>query len=126
MNCGAVPASNATLNKTLHNSVYIGSLNTAKTTFRGMATYDSLRRQCRTLESVLDAKLTSYSRLASTIGREQGDVEASGSSERWRDLEEEVEGLLEKVSVLPHDIDCEGAYLIACSCKKQMTRCRRC
>lgn len=61
-----------------------------------MATYDSLRRQCRTLESLLDSKLTSYSRLAANIGREE-DVEASGSSDRWKDLEEELDGLLEKV-----------------------------
>jgi len=62
-----------------------------------MATYDSLRRQCRTLESLIDSKLTSYSRLATTIGREDDDVEAGGSNERWRDLEEEVDGLLEKL-----------------------------
>jgi len=61
-----------------------------------MSTYDDLRRQCRTLESLLDTKLTSYSRLASSIGREE-DVEASGSSDRWKDLEEEVDGLLEKL-----------------------------
>ncbi|KAH8119809.1 v-SNARE protein [Phellopilus nigrolimitatus] len=61
-----------------------------------MSTYDNLRRQCRTLESVLDTKLTSYSRLAANIGRED-DLEASGSSDRWRDLEEEVDGLLEKL-----------------------------
>ncbi len=61
-----------------------------------MATYDSLRRQCRTLESLLDSKLTSYSRLAANIGRED-DVETSGSSDRWIDLEAELDGLLEKV-----------------------------
>ena len=60
-----------------------------------MSTYDNLRRQCRTLESLLDAKLTSYSRLAANAERE--DLEASGSSDRWMDLEEEVDGLLEKV-----------------------------
>lgn len=62
-----------------------------------MSTYDSLRRECRTLESLLDTKLASYARLASTIGREPADVEASGSADRWSDLEEEVDGLLEKV-----------------------------
>jgi len=62
-----------------------------------MATYDSLRRQCRTLESLLDSKLTSYSRLAANIGRED-DVEASGSSDRWIDLEAELDGLLEKLN----------------------------
>ena len=56
-----------------------------------MSTYDNLRRQCRTLESLLDAKLTSYSRLAANA--EQEDLEASGSADRWRDLEEEALGL---------------------------------
>ena len=62
-----------------------------------MSTYDTYRRECRTLESLLDAKLTSYSRLASNLGVDD-DVEASGSQERWADLEEEIDGLLEKVS----------------------------
>lgn len=62
-----------------------------------MATYDSIHRQCRTLESLFDTKLTSYSRLASTISRSQEDVESSGSSARWKDMETEVEELLEKV-----------------------------
>lgn len=64
-----------------------------------MATYDSLHRQCRTLESLFDSKLTSYSRLASTISRNDSDIEASGSSERWKDLQNEVQDLLEKVGV---------------------------
>lgn len=63
-----------------------------------MATYDSLHRQCRTLESLFDSKLTSYARLASAIVRNQDDVESSGSRERWQDLQSEVEDLLEKVS----------------------------
>jgi golgi SNAP receptor complex member 1 len=62
-----------------------------------MATYDSLHRQCRTLESLFDSKLTSYSRLASTISRNDTDVEANGSAERWKDLQNEVEDLLENV-----------------------------
>jgi len=62
-----------------------------------MATYDSLHRQCRTLESLFDAKLTSYSRLASTVTRNTEDLESSGSSERWKDLEVEVEELLQKL-----------------------------
>jgi len=62
-----------------------------------MATYDSLHRQCRTLESLFDAKLTAYSRLASTISQSQGDVESTGSSERWEDVEHEIDDLLEKV-----------------------------
>ncbi|KAI0361044.1 V-snare-domain-containing protein [Trametes cingulata] len=62
-----------------------------------MASYDSLHRQCRTLESLFDTKLTAYARLASSITRNHDDVEASGSSERWRDLEAEVDELLEKL-----------------------------
>ena len=62
-----------------------------------MDTYDNLRRQCRTLESLLDAKLSSYSRLAANIGRGQDDVEAGGSSARWKDLQYEIDDLLEKV-----------------------------
>jgi len=64
----------------------------------GMATYDSLHRQCRTLESLFDSKLTSYARLASAIVKDQDDdVESSGSRERWRDLQSEMEDLLEKL-----------------------------
>jgi len=62
-----------------------------------MADYESLHRQCRTLESLFDGKLTSYSRLASTITRNQDDVEAGGARERWKDVEGEVEDLLEKL-----------------------------
>ncbi|KAI0652396.1 V-snare-domain-containing protein [Trametes meyenii] len=62
-----------------------------------MSNYDSLHRQCRTLESLFDTKLTAYARLASSITRNHDDVEASGSSERWRDLEAEVDELLEKL-----------------------------
>ncbi|KAL7285561.1 hypothetical protein ACG7TL_000665 [Trametes sanguinea] len=62
-----------------------------------MSNYDSLHRQCRTLESLFDTKLTAYARLASSITRNQDDVEASGSTERWRDLEVEVDELLEKL-----------------------------
>jgi Golgi SNAP receptor complex protein 1 len=61
-----------------------------------MTTYDNLRRQSRTLESLVDAKLTAYSRLASGISLGQ-DVEAGGSAERREDMEQEIEGLLEKV-----------------------------
>lgn len=61
-----------------------------------MASYDSLHRQCRTLESLFDAKLTSYARLAATISRAgaEHDLEAGPS---WREAESEVEDLLEKV-----------------------------
>lgn len=61
-----------------------------------MATYDSLHRQCRTLESLFDSKLTSYARMGSSISRNE-DLEAVGSSERWQDVETELEDLLEKV-----------------------------
>lgn len=69
-----------------------------------MANYDSLHRQCRTLESLFDTKLTAYARLASSITRGHDDVEASGSSERWRDLEHEVDELLEKVRPGPRSM----------------------
>lgn len=68
--------------------------------FNAMATYDSLHRQCRTLESLFDSKLTSYSRLASTISRNESDVEASGSGERWKDLQNEIEDLLENACII--------------------------
>ncbi|KAG6335472.1 hypothetical protein ID866_3622 [Astraeus odoratus] len=64
-----------------------------------MATYDSLHRQCRTLESLFDSKLTAYSRLASAIAKNSDDVEAAGSRERWQDVEGEVEDLLEKANI---------------------------
>ena len=64
-----------------------------------MATYDALHRQCRTLESLFDTKLTAYSRIASTIPRVQDDVEAGTSTARWKDMELEVEELLEKVGL---------------------------
>jgi Golgi SNAP receptor complex protein 1 len=64
------------------------------------ATYDSLHRQCRTLESLFDTKLTSYARLAATISRsgaEEHDLEAGPS---WREAESEVGDLLEKVRAI--------------------------
>lgn len=67
-----------------------------------MSTYESLRRQCRTLEALVNDKLTGYSRLAVTLSSGQpGDLE-QGSAERWSDMEEEIEGLLEKVVILPY------------------------
>ncbi|RDX51895.1 V-snare-domain-containing protein [Lentinus brumalis] len=62
-----------------------------------MTSYDSLHRQCRTLEALFDTKLTTYARLASSIARNHDDLEAGGSSERWKDLEIEVDELLEKL-----------------------------
>ncbi|THV07457.1 v-SNARE protein [Dendrothele bispora CBS 962.96] len=62
-----------------------------------MTNYEQLHRQCRTLENLFDSKLTSYSQLVSTISRPNDDVEASGSRERWKDLEVEAEDLLEKL-----------------------------
>jgi len=62
-----------------------------------MSTYDQLHRQCRTLENLFYSKLTSYSQLVSTISRHSDDVEASGSSERWMDMEHELDDLLEKL-----------------------------
>lgn len=65
-----------------------------------MATYESLRRQARTLESVLDAKMASYSRLGTGIGDHDASDLETGAHDRWSDLEAEVEGLLEKVCVM--------------------------
>lgn len=63
-----------------------------------MSNYDQLHRQCRTLENQFDSKLTSYSQLVSTLVRERkGDLEATGSMDRWKDLERELEELLEKL-----------------------------
>jgi hypothetical protein len=66
---------------------------------RNMANYDSLHRQCRTLESLFDAKLTSYARLAASISRAgtDDDLEAGPS---WREAESGVADLLEKVRSL--------------------------
>ena len=64
-----------------------------------MATYDSLRRQARTLESVLESKMSAYSRLGMSLSKPGGDLEIGRDTERWDDLESEVEGLLEKVRV---------------------------
>jgi Golgi SNAP receptor complex protein 1 len=69
--------------------------------------YEQLHRQCRTLENLFDAKLTSYSQLVSVISSNTDDVEASGSKERWRDLELEVDDLLEKARS-----PCFASYLL--------------
>jgi golgi SNAP receptor complex member 1 len=69
-----------------------------------MSTYDSLHRQCRTLESLFDTKLVAYTRLAASLANTtQGDIEASGSAQRWKDVELEVEELLEKVRVFQRE-----------------------
>ncbi|KAF7303169.1 Golgi SNAP receptor complex member 1 [Mycena kentingensis (nom. inval.)] len=59
--------------------------------------YDQLHRQCRTLENLFYSKLTSYSQLVSTISQQHDDLEASGSGARWRDMELELDDLLEKL-----------------------------
>lgn len=65
-----------------------------------MSTTESLHKQCRTLESLFDNKLTAYSRLAATITRPGShDLESTGSLERWQDLEVELEELLQKVCI---------------------------
>lgn len=66
-----------------------------------MSTTESLHKQCRTLESLFDNKLTAYSRLAATITRPGShDLESTGSLERWQDLEVELEELLQKVRIV--------------------------
>ncbi|KAF5352736.1 hypothetical protein D9756_005913 [Leucocoprinus leucothites] len=62
-----------------------------------MATYDRLHRQCRTLENLFDSKLTTYAQLAAAIAQPNQDVEATGSGNRWEDLEQELEDLLSKL-----------------------------
>jgi len=62
-----------------------------------MTTYDKVHRQCRTLENIFDSKLTTYAQLAATIAQPNQDVEATGSSNRWKDLEQELEDLLSEV-----------------------------
>jgi hypothetical protein len=64
-----------------------------------MSNYDQLHRQCRTLENLFDAKLTSYSQLASNLSRPQ-DVEARGATERCKDLELELDDLSVKVNCI--------------------------
>ncbi|KAK0233794.1 hypothetical protein IW262DRAFT_1444501 [Armillaria fumosa] len=70
-----------------------------------MANYEQLHRQCRTLESLFDSKLTSYSQLVSSISRPNEDVEANGSSGRWKDLELELEETNEKLGALVNEPD---------------------
>ncbi|KAF9454178.1 V-snare-domain-containing protein, partial [Macrolepiota fuliginosa MF-IS2] len=52
---------------------------------------------CRTLENLFDSKLTTYAQLAANITQPNQDVEATGSSGRWKDLEQELEDLLSKL-----------------------------
>ncbi|KAF5313118.1 hypothetical protein D9619_002589 [Psilocybe cf. subviscida] len=59
--------------------------------------YDQLHRQCRTLENLFDSKLTSYSQLVANLGRPGNDIESSGATERWRDLELELDDLSMKL-----------------------------
>lgn len=63
-----------------------------------MSNYDQLHRQCRTLENLFDSKLTSYSQLVANISRPGQDIESSGSTERWKDLELELDDLSIKVA----------------------------
>ncbi|EJU02644.1 V-snare-domain-containing protein [Dacryopinax primogenitus] len=61
-----------------------------------MATYDSLRRSLRTLESTLDAKLTTYSKLASSIpSSSSGAYEEAGTG--TTELEEDISSLLDRL-----------------------------
>jgi len=71
-----------------------------------MSTTESLHKQCRTLESLFDNKLTAYSRLAATITRPGShDLESTGSLERWQDLEVELEELLQKLGEINDELD---------------------
>lgn len=68
-----------------------------------MSTYDQLHRQCRTLENLFDAKLTSYSQLAGNLHRPQ-DVEARGATERCKDLEAELDDLAAKLGEINDEL----------------------
>jgi golgi SNAP receptor complex member 1 len=60
-----------------------------------MSTYDTLHRECRTLEALVDTKLTTYGRMA-VASTSSSDLESGSSNERWHDLEGELDDLLEK------------------------------
>ncbi|KAG8811953.1 hypothetical protein FRC17_002266 [Serendipita sp. 399] len=63
-----------------------------------MPSYDTLRRQARTLESVLETKMAAYSRLGTNLGtHDESELEA-GVQDRWSNLEAEIEGLFEKLT----------------------------
>jgi Golgi SNAP receptor complex protein 1 len=74
-----------------------------------MSTWDNARRHARALETALDAKLSTYSKIASTITR-GGAASSSSSRDREAELEdgaggyklveEEIEELISKVSSL--------------------------
>ncbi|KAG8783442.1 hypothetical protein FRC15_005183 [Serendipita sp. 397] len=69
-----------------------------------MANYDTLRRQARTLESVLEGKMAAYSRLGTNLGaHDEVELEA-GVQDRWSNLEAEVEGLFEKLTETVEDM----------------------
>jgi hypothetical protein len=77
----------------------VRALSSAGHFFCHMTTYDRLHRQCRTLENLFDSKLTTYAQLVATVAQPKQDVEASGSSSRWKDLEQELDDLLLKVRI---------------------------
>ncbi|KAG8995158.1 hypothetical protein FRB94_009375 [Tulasnella sp. JGI-2019a] len=60
--------------------------------------YDSLRKQSRTLEGLVETKLSTYAKLASSVTRTAPDLEAgTADSQRFRDLGNDLEELLEKL-----------------------------
>jgi Golgi SNAP receptor complex protein 1 len=61
-----------------------------------MASYDALRRQCRTLENQIDNKLSSYARIGTS---DPDDLESGLVSQRRQDLETELSDLLNQVSL---------------------------
>ena len=85
-----------------------------------MGDYEQLHRQCRTLENLLDSKLTSYSQVVATISQSSRDIEATGSPERWRDMEAELDDLLEKADILM-PIRFEHAYTYCSGSWKKQT-----
>lgn len=62
--------------------------------------WDNARRHARALETALDAKLASYSRIASAIARGPGGSSTDDGPGGYKLVEEEIEELLAKVSNL--------------------------
>lgn len=62
--------------------------------------WDNARRHARALETALDAKLATYSRIANTISRGPGGPSTEDGQGGYKLVEEEIEELLAKVLFL--------------------------
>ena len=72
-----------------------------------MSSWDNARRHARALETALDAKLSTYSKIASTITRSGAGSSSKPDAEELEDgaggyklVEEEIEELISKVCLL--------------------------